>query len=140
MLADDFLENIPNDGLLALDHFLRLLDRRGVLLLLEQVVYEWLEQLQRHLLRQAALMKLELGTHYDDRTSRVVDALSEKVLPEAALLTLERVRKRFERTIVRAPQHASAATVIEQRIDRLLKHSLLVANDDLGRLQLDELR
>src|ERR1700682_220287 len=74
MLANHFLEDVPNDGVLLLDHFLRLLDRRAVPLRLETVIDKRLEQLERHLLRQAALMQLQLGADDDDRTSGVVDA------------------------------------------------------------------
>ena len=63
---------------------------------------ERLEQLERHLLRQAALVQLQLGPDDDDRTARVVDALAEQVLAEPALLALEHVGQRLERTVVRA--------------------------------------
>ena len=69
----------------------------------------------------------------------VVDALSEQVLTEPALFALERVGQRLQRPVVRAAQHATAAAVIEQRVDRFLKHALLVADDDVRRFQLDQL-
>ena len=33
---------------------------------------------------------------------------------------------------------AAAAAVVEQRVDRLLQHALLVADDDVGRVQLHQ--
>ena len=90
MFANHLFKDVPNDRLLPLDHFAGLLNRRGVLLLLELVVNERLEQLERHLLGQTALMQLELGTDHDHRTSRVVDALAEQVLTKTSLLALER--------------------------------------------------
>ena len=107
--------------------------------LFELVVDERLEQLERHLLRQPALVQLQLRSDDDDRTARVVDALAEQVLTEPALLALQRIGQRLQRTVVRAAQHAAAAAVVEQRIDRFLKHALLVADDDVGRLQLHQL-
>ena len=104
--------------------------------LFELVVDERLEQLERHLLRQAALVQLELGTDDDDRTARVVDALAEQVLAEAALLALEHVGERLERALVRAGDGLAAAAVVEQRVDGLLQHALLVADDDLGSVEL----
>ena len=139
VLLDDFLEDVPHLGLLLLDHLLRLLDGRHQPALFELVVDERLEQLERHLLRQPALVQLQLRPDDDDRTARVVDALAEQVLTEPPLLALQRVGQRLQRTVVRAAQHAAAAAVVEQRIDRFLKHALLVADDDVGRLQLDEL-
>ena len=139
MLANHFFENVPNDRLLPLDHFARLLDRGGVLLLLKLVVDEWLEQLERHLLRQTALMQFQLRTDDDHRTSRVIDALAEQVLTKTSLLALQSSRQRLQRTIVHAAQHAAATAVVEQRIDGFLKHALFVAHDDFRRAQLHQL-
>src|SRR5205823_2266310 len=98
-----------------------------------------LEQLERHLLGQTALVELELGADHDDRTAGVVDALAEEVLAEAALLALEGVGERLQRTVVRALEHAAAAAVVEERVDRFLQHALLVAHDDIGRAELEQL-
>ena len=74
----------------------------------------------------------------DDRTARVVDALAEQVLTEAALLTFENVGERFERTIVRARDRTAATAVVDQRVDCFLQHALFVLDDDLGRVQLEQ--
>src|SRR5579864_4518662 len=138
MLANHFLEDVPNHGLLLLDHFLGLLDGGAVALRFQAMVDERLEQLERHLLRQAALVQLEFRANDDHGTSRIIDALAEQVLAEAALLSLERVGKRFERAVVRAAQNAAAASVIEQRVHGFLKHALFVADDDVRRVQLHQ--
>ena len=57
MILDDLLENVPNHGVLLFDQFLGLLDCRAVPALLEPLVDEGLEQLERHLLGQPALME-----------------------------------------------------------------------------------
>ena len=93
---------------------------------------------ERHLLRQAALMQLEFGPDHDDRAAGIVDALAQQVLAEPALLALEHVGERLQRPLVGAGDDAAAAAVVEQRVDRLLQHALLVAHDDVGRAQLDE--
>src|SRR5207302_3624929 len=90
MLANHFLENVPNDRVLLLDHFLGLLDGGAVPLRFEPVIDKWLEEFQSHFLRQTALVELQLGSDDDDRAAGIVDALAEKVLAEAALLSLER--------------------------------------------------
>ena len=100
---------------------------------------ERLEELQGDLLGQTALVQLELGADDDDRTGRVVDALAEQVLAEAALLALDHVGQRLERAVGRAEHRAAAATVVEERVDRLLQHPLLVADDDLGRVEVEQL-
>ena len=79
------------------------------------------------------------GTDDDDRTARVVHALAEQVLTEPALLALEHVGQRLERTLAAAADRLGAATVVEQRVDRFLQHALLVAQDDFRRAVQDEL-
>ena len=120
-------------GRLALDDLLRALDRLGDALLDELVDDERLEQLERHQLGQAALVQLELRTDDDDRTARVVHALAEQVLTEPALLALEHVGQRLERTLAAAANRLGATPVVEQRVDRLLQHALLVPENDFRR-------
>ena len=122
-------------GVLLLDHFLGLLDGGAVALRFEAVIDERLEQLERHLLRQTALVQLQFGADDDDRAAGIVHALAEQVLAEAALLALERVGQRLERAVVGAAQHAAAAAVIEQRVHGFLQHALFVAHDDVRRVQ-----
>ena len=138
MLADHLIEDVPNLRLLLLDQLLRLLHRGGMALGVEPRIDERLEQLERHLLRQAALMQLELGADHDHRAAGIVDALAEQVLPEPALLALQHVGERLQRTLVGAGDDAAAPSVVEQRIDRLLQHALLVADDDVRRAQLHQ--
>src|SRR6185312_3282942 len=61
VLLDDVFEDVPHLGTLLLDELLGALDRGDQAALFELVVDERLEQLERHLLRQAALVQLELG-------------------------------------------------------------------------------
>ena len=91
VIFNHFFEDVPYRRLLLLDHFFCLLDGRALSGLLQTVIDEWLEQLESHLLRQAALMEFQFGTNHDYRTSRVIHALSEQVLAEASLLSLQRV-------------------------------------------------
>jgi hypothetical protein len=57
MLANDVLEDVPNDGILLLDHFFGLLDGGAVALRFKLVVDEGLEELESHLLGQTALIE-----------------------------------------------------------------------------------
>src|SRR6478609_4001034 len=97
MLADHLLEDVPHLRPLLLDHALGGLDGVGHAVVLQPRVDERLEQLERHLLGQAALVQLELGADHDDRAARVVDALAEQVLAEPALLALQHVAERLQR-------------------------------------------
>ncbi len=104
----------------------------------EALHHERLEQLQRHLLGQTALVQLELRADDDDRTARVVDALAEQVLAEPALLALEHVGEGLERAVAGTGDRAAAAAVVEQRVDGLLQHPLLVVDDDLGSPEVEQ--
>ncbi len=138
VLANDFVENVPDFRTDALHHALRRFDVVRLTAVDELLHHERLEELERHLFRQAALVQLEVRADDDDRTARVVDALAEQVLAEPALLALQDVRERFQRTIVRARDRTAAAAVVDQRVDRFLQHALLVLDDDLGRAQLQQ--
>ena len=138
VLADHLFEDVPHLGDFLLDQALGGLDRRRQPQQLQLVEDERLEQLERHLLRQAALVQLQLRTDHDHRAAGVVDALAKQVLAEAAALALDHVGERLERTLVGAGHRFAAAAVVEQRVHRLLQHALLVAHDDLGRLQFEQ--
>src|SRR3984893_18253614 len=138
MFANDVFENVPHDRILLLDHFFGLLDGGAVTLGFELVIDERLEQLERHFLGQTALVKLQFGADDDYGTAGVIDALAEKVLAEAALLALESIGQGLERAVVGAAQNTATAAVVEQSVNRFLKHALFVAHDYVGRAELHE--
>ena len=131
-------EHAPDLGLRALDGALRTLDVGRQLARDQLVDQERLEQLQRHPPRQPALVQLELGADHDHRTARVVHPLAQQVLAEAALLALQHVREALQPVAAAARHRAPPPPVVDQRVDRLLQHPLLVADDDLRRAQLEQ--
>ncbi len=140
VFLDDLLEDVPDHRRAGLDLLLGGLDRGRDAHRLEAAEDEGLEQLERHQLGQAALVQLERGADDDDRAARVVDALAQQVLAEAPTLALDHVGQRLQRALVGAGHGLAAATVVEQAVDGLLQHALLVAHDDLGRLELEQPR
>ena len=138
VLLDDLFEDVPHHRALTLDHPLGGLDVLGVLEVCQTLHDERLEQLQGHRLGQTALVHLELRTDDDDRTAGVVDALAEQILAESALLALEHVGQRLQRTVARTGDRTSATTVVEQRVHGLLEHALLVVDDDLGGSEIEQ--
>ncbi len=138
VFGDDLFEDIPHLGPLTLDHPLGGFDVLRVVQVDQTLHHERLEQLQRHQLGQTTLVQLQLRTDHNDRTARVVDALTEQVLAETTLLTLEQIGQRLQRTVTRSGDWAAAAAVVEQRVHGLLQHPLLVVDDDLGRAQIDQ--
>ena len=138
VLVDDLLEHVPDLGDHRVDHLLGRLDVLDLLALDEAGHDERLEQLQGHQLRQAALVQAQRRAGHDHRSAGVVHALAEQVLAEAPLLALEHVRERLERAVARPRDGAAAAAVVEQRVDGLLQHALLVVDDDLGGAQVEQ--
>ena len=139
VVLDHFFEDVPDLLVLPLQHLLGRLDRVGVLQLLEPADDERLVQLQGDLLRQAALVQPQRRADDDHAAGRIVDALAQQVLAEAALLALDHVRQRLQGAVARAQHRPLAAVVVEQGVDRLLQHPLLVADDDFRGVEVDEL-
>src|SRR5439155_1496710 len=135
VLLDDIFKDVPDFGPLLLDELLRGLDRGRDPPLLELAEDEGLEQLERHLLGKTTLMKFQIGADNDHRPTGIIDPLPKEVLAEAPLFTLQRVRQRLERAVVRTRDHAPTTTVVEQRVHGLLEHPLLVPDDGLRRLE-----
>ena len=107
--------------------------------LFQPVEDEWLEEFEGHLFGQAALLEFELGTDHDDRTAGVVHALAEEILAEPPLLAAQGLAKGLKRTAVGAQVDPASLAVVEEGVDGLLEHSLFVADDKLGGLELHKL-
>src|SRR5690606_6601646 len=137
-VLDDLVENVPDLGAGALDDPLGALDVVGEALGDERVHDERLEELERHALREAALVELELGADHDDRAARVVDALTEQVLAKAALLALEHVAQALELVVAAPGDRAATPAVVDQAVDGFLQHPLFVADDDLGCAEIEK--
>src|SRR5437899_10575151 len=139
MSARHFIENVPDLRRLALDHFLRAPNRVDIAEIFQPSNDERLEQNKRHLLGQTALMQFQFRSDYDDRSARVIDAFAEQILAETSAFALEHVAKRFQWTIARAGNSAAVTTIVEQRIDCFLQHSLFISNDDVRRFKLEQI-
>src|SRR5690606_10321907 len=100
--------HVPHLRARTLDHALCALDVLRVAQVDKALDHERLEQLECHLLGQTALVELELRADDDDRAAGVVDALSEQVLAEATLLSLEHVAKGLEGAVACAGDGASS--------------------------------
>src|SRR5690606_29882562 len=103
------------------DHTLGALNVLRVAEVDEALDHKRLEQLECHLLGQTTLVELELRADDDDRTTGVVDALSEQVLAEATLLSLEHVAQGLEGTVAGTGDGTTTTTVVEQGVNGLLQ-------------------
>ena len=131
-------KDIPNFGGFAVDHFLSRTNSVAVAKFFQTADDERLKKSQGHLLRKTTLVQFKFRPNHDHRTPRVIDAFAEEVLTETSTLTFEHVRKRLKRPVSSTRHGAAMTTVIKESINSLLEHALLVADDDLGSLQLHE--
>ncbi len=138
VFADHFVQDIPNDSFFALHHLLGGLDSGRQTAGFQLAIDERLEQFQRHLLRQTALMQTQSRAYGDNGTTGVVDTLTEQVLTETTLLTLDHIGQGFQRALVGTGDGTTATAVIQQRIDGLLQHALFVAHDDVRSSQIQQ--
>ena len=138
MLADDLVEDIPNFRLFFFNQLLRLLHSGRKTLGIKTRIDEGLEQFERHLLGQPALMQLQFRAHHDHRAAGIVNALAQKVLAEATLLAFQHIGERLQRTLVSAGDDTATTTIVKQCIHRFLQHALFVADDDVRRAQFDQ--
>ena len=136
---DNNFESIPNLGISTFNHLSCRLYVACNTCLNKTLHNEGLEQFKSHFLRKTALIHLELGSYDDNRTSRIVNTLTEKVLTETSLLTFKHIGKRFQRSVVRTCNRSASSAVVDKCVNSLLKHSLFISDDNVGSVQLKEL-
>ena len=85
----DVLENVPDDGFATVDNLLGRLHCLDNAALDEFADDKRLVELGGHQFGQTTFTHLQLRADHDDRTGRVVDTLTEQVLTETTLLTLQ---------------------------------------------------
>ena len=138
MLFDYFFKHIPYLWLKSLDHFLCIFNIVCCSVRYKLFHNEWLEQLDCHLFRQTTLIDLQFWSNDDNRTSRIVNTFSKQVLTETSGLTFQHVRQRLECSVSRSCYRTSTTSVIDQRINSFLKHTLLVSYDNIWCSQFKE--
>ena len=87
------LQDVPDDRLATVYNTLCALDSLHDAALYELADDERLVQLSGHKLRKTALSHLQLWAHDDNRTGRIVHTLTEEVLTETSLFSLQGVAK-----------------------------------------------
>ena len=123
-------ENIPDDRLSTLDHFLCAADGVSITATFEVADNKRLKQNKRHLLRKTALCEFQFRTDNDDRTSGVVNTFTEQVLTETSLLAFQHIAEGLQSTVSGAGDGTTVASVVQKSVDRFLKHTLFVADND----------
>ncbi len=138
IVLHDVFQNAPDFRLFAFNEFLCIFDLICFAHLLQAFNEIGLKELHSHLFGQAALIEFELGTNRDHRASGIVNTLSEQVLTEASLFSLELIGERFERTGAATTHGACLSAIIDQCIHSFLKHALFIAEDNFRRADLKQ--
>ena len=101
--------------------------------------YERSEKFQRHYLRETAFVEFQLWSDNYHGTTGVIHPLTKQILSESALLALKHIREGTKRTAARGELlRTEAGGIIDKRVNRLLQHPLLVADDNVRRLYLQK--
>jgi len=139
VVLDDFFQGVPDEVIGPVDQAAGGFDVVGMASLDNFLHDERLKQLKRHFFGQAALVQLEFRADDDNRTTGVVDTLTEEVLAETALFAFQEVRERLEGAIAGTGDGTATAAIIDQGVNSLLEHALFVADDDFRRTKLEQL-
>ena len=107
VLLDDHFQGVPHLGPGLVHHLFGGLDVVGHTVFHQLLHHEGAEEFNGHLLGHAALIELQVRAHDDHAPARVVHALAQEVLAEAALLALEHIAQGFQRTGVGAGDGAA---------------------------------
>src|SRR5215211_2822563 len=138
VLLDDVLQDVPDFRTQPLHHLLGAPDVRGQGPVHQHLHHERLEELDGHKTWQAALVHLQAWSDHDNRASGIVHALAEQVLTEAALLALEHVGEALESPVSGAGYRTAPTPVIEEGVDGLLEHPLLVVHYHVWRSEVEQ--
>ncbi len=134
----DFIEDVPNHGLLFFDEFFGGTHGVHVAHFLEAADDEGLEKDKGHFFGEAALVEFELGADDDDGAAGIIHAFAKEVHAEAAVFSFEHVGEGFEGAIAGAEHGTTVAAVVDEGINGFLKHAFFVADDDFRSFELEE--
>ena len=93
MLLNDIFQSVPDLCTLLVHHLFRGFDVVGYSVIHEFFHNKRAEQLDRHFLRDTALVDLQIRPDNDNRTAGVVNTLTKQILAETALLAFQHIRK-----------------------------------------------
>ena len=131
-------QDVPDNGIPAVHNLLGALYGFDDAALDELADHKRLVKLGRHEFGKTALVHVEFRTHDDNRTGGIVHTLTQEVLAEAALLTLQGVGQGLEGTVALALDGRTLLGIVEQAVHRFLQHTFFVAQNHFRGLDLDE--
>ena len=138
VLLDNVFQDVHNNFVTTVDHTLSGTNVTSQVTSNQFLHDEWAEQFHSHWTWQSHLVHLQERTNVDNWTSWVVNTLTKQVLTETSLLTLKHVWQWLQWTVTRTRYRTSATTVVNQRVDGFLQHTLFVLNDNARCVQLQQ--
>ena len=138
MFFDNVFQNIPYSWLKLLYHLLGILNIVRGAVCYQFFHNERLKQLDCHLFWQTALINLQLWSNNDNGTSGVVNTLTKKVLTETSGFTFQHIRKGFQGSVSRTCNRAATTTIVDQGVNCFLKHTFLIADNDIRSTKLQQ--
>ena len=138
VILDHLFKNIPDLGTDFLHHALGALDVMNQLVIDQPLHHKGLEQLQGHLLGQAALVEFQVRADNDHRAARIIDPLTQEILAKAALFAFKHIAQGLQGAIPRTGHRPASPAVVDKRINGFLEHSLLVADNNIGSPQVEK--
>ena len=138
IFLDYVFKCVPNAVFRSFNGFLRALDVQVLVKVGQSLHYKRLEKFESHFFRKTALIDFKFGADNDNGTSRIVNTFAEQVLSETSLLAFKHVGKGFQRSVVRTADGLSSSAVVYEGVNRFLQHSLLVADDYFGRMEVEK--
>ena len=143
LVANHFLQNRPDLRHFVVNQTAGAADVEGGLAQQKPRDDEGPEKFQRHMLRQTALVQVKRRADDNHRAAGIVHPFAQKILAEAALLALQTVGERFERSALRLIHRAGGGTapdgIVNQGVHRLLQNPFFVPKNHFRRRQLQQL-
>ena len=139
VICDHLLKDVPDFLILAFQHFLGRLDRISVTEFFQSSNDKRLIEFKRNFLGQTTLVQFQSRTNNNHASSGIINTLAQQIFTETPLLSLDHIGQGLQRSIRRTQYGSLAAIVIEQSINGLLQHPLLIADDDFGCIQVNQL-
>ena len=99
MLFDHIFKSVPYAGVNLIDLLLCIFNIGSLLRFHKTLHNKGFKEFESHFLRQTTLIYFQFRSDDNNRTSRIIDSFTEKILTETPLLTSEHLRERFQRTV-----------------------------------------
>ena len=138
---NNFLQNSPNLVSGFINKMIGSPDIVGQSFINQQRNNKRPKQLQGHMFRQTALMKFKMSTDNNHRPAGIIHSFTQKILPESALFAFKQISQRTEGPALGLAGQGRAVFsngVVNQGVNRLLKHSFFIAHYDFRRLQVSQ--